>query len=71
MKKLTILFSIFVSIHLSAQTAWTWTVVDTMPAPISNNAVTHTNINGEPFVFSFGGIDTSKIYSGITLRSFK
>jgi N-acetylneuraminic acid mutarotase len=71
MKKLTILFSIFISIHLSAQTAWTWTVVDTMPAPFSNNAVTHASINGEPFVFSFGGINTSKIYSGITLRSFK
>jgi hypothetical protein len=71
MKILTILLSLFIGIHLSAQTAWTWTEMDTMPIHISNNAVTHASISGEPFVFSFGGIDTSKIYSGITLRSFK
>jgi len=42
-----------------------------MPTHISNNTVTHADINGQPYVFSFGGIDTSKIYSVITLRSFK
>ena len=54
-----------------SQTAWTWTELDTMPIHISNNAVTDATINNTPYVFSFGGIDTSKIYSGITLRSFK
>lgn len=71
MKKISILYCLFISIQLNAQTAWTWTEKDTMPMRISNNAVTHADINGQPFVFSFGGIDTSKIYSGITLHSFK
>lgn len=71
MKKISILYYLFISIQLNAQTAWTWTEKDTMPMRISNNAVTHADINGQPFVFSFGGIDTSKIYSGITLHSFK
>lgn len=37
----------------------------------SNNAVCEAFINGNAYVFSFGGIDSSKIYSGIHKRSFK
>jgi len=67
----TFLIACFGVINLQAQTAWTWTVLDTMPIPISNNAVALGNVSGEDHVFSFGGIDTTKIYSGITQRSFK
>lgn len=37
----------------------------------SNNAVCEAIINGEEYVYSFGGIDTSKSYQGIHQRSFK
>ena len=71
MKKIAFTYYLLLTVVASSQTAWTWTEMDTMPIHISNNAVTHASINGEPYVFSFGGIDTSKIYSGITLRAFK
>lgn len=54
-----------------SQTAWTWTQKANMPFQISNNAVTQGEIGGNQFAFSFGGIDTSKVYTGINKRSFK
>lgn len=54
-----------------SQTAWTWTELDTMPVRISNNAVAPGFISGQPYVYSLGGIDTSKIFSGITDRAFR
>lgn len=71
MKNLLLLSVILVCGNLFSQTAWTWTVLDTMPTKISNNAVTDAEIGGEKYVFSFGGIDTTKIYSGINQRAFK
>lgn len=50
---------------------WNWTELDTMPFRTANNAVCEAEVNGNEFVYSFGGIDTSKIYSGIHNRSFK
>lgn len=71
MKAILIAYSIILSFISFSQTAWTWTVLDTMPAKISNNAVTEAIIGGETYVFSFGGIDTTKLYSGINQRAFK
>lgn len=71
MKRLLLLSVILIYGNLLSQTAWTWTVLDTMPRKISNNAVTDAEIGGEKYVFSFGGIDTTKIYSGINQRAFK
>jgi N-acetylneuraminic acid mutarotase len=45
--------------------------VGTIPEAVSNNAVCEGFIDGKPYVFSFGGIDNSKIYSGIHLRSYR
>jgi hypothetical protein len=42
-----------------------------MPFAISNNAVSQGVVNGNSFVYSFGGIDSTKIYSGNTLNSFR
>jgi len=42
-----------------------------MPAPVTNNAVTSVQIGGKHFVYSFGGLDATKLFSGINLRSFK
>lgn len=66
---LSIIF--FVHSFCLAQIGWTWTELDTMPFPISNNAVTSGIISGQNYVYSFGGIDTTKIFSGITQRSFR
>ena len=42
-----------------------------MPERVSNNAVTEGFVNGIPHVFSFSGIDSTKIYSGIHKRAFR
>ncbi len=62
---------ILTSTFTYGQPGWTWTPLDTLPIPISNNAVTQATIGGSSYVYSFGGIGTSKTYSDITLRSFK
>lgn len=53
------------------QTAWNWTPLADMPFKTSNNAVSHGNMSGNTYIFSFGGIDTTKIWSGIHKRSFR
>lgn len=55
----------------NSQTAWTWTQKADMPFQIANNAVSHGEMSGNPYVFSFGGIDTTKIYTGINKRAFR
>jgi len=47
------------------------TVLKELPEPITNNAVSEGYIEGKPYVFSFGGLDSTKQYSGIHLRSYK
>jgi len=42
-----------------------------MPEPISNNAVVEGWANGVPYIFSFGGIDSTKLWSGIHLKAFR
>lgn len=42
-----------------------------MPKKISNNAVVEAHINGKDYVYSFGGIDSTKLFSGITNESFR
>lgn len=48
-----------------------WQEVATMPAATANHALTTGNINGEPFVFSFAGIDSSRSFSGIHLNAYR
>jgi hypothetical protein len=61
----------FISINGLSQIAWTWTPLADMPFKISNNAVSEGTMGGNPYVYSFGGIDETKIWSGITQRSFR
>lgn len=68
-KFLSLLFLI-TSIQTNAQN-WNWTELSPMPFRTANNAVCEAVVNGNEFVYSFGGIDTSKVYSGIHNRSFK
>jgi N-acetylneuraminic acid mutarotase len=69
--KYLILFLLFPSITFS-QTGWTWTELNSMPERISNNAVTQgVDGSGNINVYSFSGIDSTKLYSGINLKSFR
>lgn len=42
-----------------------------LPEAISNNAVSGASVNNREYVYTFGGIDTSKIHSGIHNRCYK
>ncbi|NRA12195.1 MAG: hypothetical protein HRT57_09600, partial [Crocinitomicaceae bacterium] len=57
--------------NLSDAQSWQWTELAPMPFKTANNAVCEAIVNGNEFVYSFGGIDTTKLYSGIHSRSFK
>ena len=69
--KYLILFLCFRSITFS-QTGWTWTELNSMPERISNNAVAQgVDGSGNVNVYSFSGIDSTKLYSGINLKSYR
>jgi len=42
-----------------------------LPEPVSNNAVTGFTKNNQNFIYSFGGIDSTKSYDGIHGKVFK
>ena len=54
-----------------SQSGWTWQELPQMPISISNNAVTHGLVNDTPYVYTFSGIDTTKLFSGINLTSMR
>jgi len=68
-KKLLALF-LFINCFLHAQVCEV-SEVTPMPERVSNNAVVEGFVNGVPYVYSFGGIDSTKVYSGIHNRSFR
>ena len=45
--------------------------ISQLPEAVANNAVCEGFINGEAYLFSFAGIDSTKLYSGIHLRSYR
>lgn len=47
------------------------TEVGFLPEAVSNNAQCEGFVNGVPYLYSFGGIDTTKSYQGIHLRSYR
>ncbi len=55
----------------TAQAQLTVTEVGTLLERISNNAVCEGFIGDRPYLFSFGGIDSTKRFSGIHQRSFR
>jgi len=50
---------------------WNLTQLQTLPIKTSNNAVCEGFVGDTAFVYSFAGIDSSKIYAGIHLNSFR
>ncbi|MCP4439341.1 MAG: T9SS type A sorting domain-containing protein [Aureispira sp.] len=68
----TLIFSLLLLIPLLGNSQnWQISTHSPMPEKVSNNAVCEGFIGNTPYVFSFGGIDSTKLYSGIHLRSFR
>lgn len=65
---ITLIFSFTL---LSAQQDWIVTEVAALPVKVANNAVCEGFIDGIPYLFSFSGIDSTKNFSGIHLKSFR
>ena len=42
-----------------------------MPERVSNNAVVAADVNGKTYIYSFCGIDSTKIWSGIHLKAWR
>jgi len=64
-----ILLSFLLVVNMQAQL--TVTEVGTLPERVSNNAVCEGFIDGIPYLYSFAGIDSTKSFSGIHLKSFR
>jgi len=62
---------LFYIIFFKVEAQLTLSKVADMPEPVSNNAVVEGFINDTCYAFSFGGIDSTKLWSGIHLRSFR
>jgi hypothetical protein len=50
---------------------WSVEKISPMPMKITNNAVCEGWLGTNPYMFSFGGIDSSLIWSGITQKTFR
>ncbi|MCH8330732.1 MAG: T9SS type A sorting domain-containing protein [Bacteroidetes bacterium] len=62
----------FLAINITtAQVNWILEEKASMPMATSNNAVTAVEVGGMRYVYSFAGIDTTLIYSGIHLKAFR
>ncbi len=48
-----------------------WTEVASLPAPTSNNAVAAVSSGGRDQLFSFLGLDTTRLYAGVHARAFR
>lgn len=70
-KYLSILFLLLLSLTGFGQSGWTWTELPNMPEAVSNNAVTQAYSGDSLCVYSFTGIDETKEYSGIHLKSWR
>ncbi len=66
-------FCLFVLLSFNgiSQFQWTWTPMANMPIRTANNAVAAFNsITGQSYLYSFGGIDSTKTAAGIHQRVF-
>lgn len=70
MRALLLLYFFSLSISIQAQ-SWQITPLPNMPESVTNNAVCEGFIGDTAFVFTFGGLDSTKIYSGIHQRSHR
>lgn len=69
--KLILIFIYLVASHFNSFSQLSVTEIGTLPEPVSNNAVCEGFIDGVPYLFSFAGIDSTKLFSGTHLKSFR
>ncbi len=50
---------------------WKIQLLKNAPEAVTNNAISEGFIDGKPYVFTFAGLDSTKEYSGIHLRSYR
>lgn len=55
----------------SPQKDWKISTVKNLPIKTTNQAVSEGSINNKTYLFSFGGLDSTKLFSGIHQRSFR
>ncbi|NOQ92353.1 MAG: hypothetical protein GQ552_06520, partial [Flavobacteriaceae bacterium] len=55
----------------SPQKYWKISNVKNLPIKTTNQAVSEGSINNKTYLFSFGGLDSTKLFSGIHQRSFR
>jgi hypothetical protein len=48
-----------------------WSPLPSLPTSVTNNAITSAQIGGKDFVYSFAGLDSTKIWSGIHLNAWR
>ncbi len=68
--RLLILFFLCLEQYTNAQ-EWQSSIISPMPQAVANNAITGISIEGKQYLYSFAGIDSTKIYSGIHLDAWK
>ncbi len=67
-----LLLSLFlISYNFAQAQSWQVTPLPNLPESLTNNAVCEGFINDTSFVFTFGGLDSTKLYSGIHQRSYR
>ena len=74
--KNSILFLVFLILFAGCETdksqgEWIVTKAGQLPEAVSNQAVSEGFINGSSYLYSFGGIDSTKAFSGIHRRSYR
>ena len=65
---LILLAILMVSVSVLSQTI---TRLSDMPERVTNQAVAFAEVDGEGFVYSFAGLDSTKLFSGIHQKGFK
>ncbi|MFK8037671.1 MAG: T9SS type A sorting domain-containing protein [Crocinitomicaceae bacterium] len=65
------LISCFFLLNLVGISQLTVSQIGILPEPVSNNAQCSGHVNGTSYLYSFGGIDSTKTSQGIHLRSYR
>ncbi len=67
----TLFIILFLAPFICIAQHWQTEQVVPLPEGITNNAVASGEISGQPYIYTFGGIDSTKSYSGIHQRSYR
>ena len=59
------------AIHFISALTQVWTAAPPLPAPVTNNAVAAGSEGGTTAVYTFLGLDSTKLWSGVSNRAFR